>query len=52
MARKKAGRNIPYIPLSTDKSDPLAVIVTDPMGSYTGRPVETNEKPVQDVDDL
>lgn len=25
---------------------------TDPQGSYTGRPVEPYEKPVQDVDDL
>jgi hypothetical protein len=27
-------------------------IVTDPFGSYTGRPVDRNEKPVQDADDL
>jgi hypothetical protein len=25
---------------------------TDPQGSYTGRPAEPDEKPVQDVDDL
>ena len=25
---------------------------TDPQGSYTGRPTEPDEKPVQDVDDL
>ena len=25
---------------------------TDPSGSYTGRPVEAYEKPVQDADDL
>ena len=25
---------------------------TDPMGSYTGRPTETYEVPVQDADDL
>lgn len=24
----------------------------DPNGSYTGRPAEENEKPVQDADDL
>ena len=24
----------------------------DPNGSYTGNPVENNEKPVQDADDL
>ena len=27
-------------------------IVTDPFGSYTGRPVDAYEKPVQDADDL
>lgn len=25
---------------------------TDPQGSYTGRPTNPREKPVQDVDDL
>lgn len=33
------------------KSDP-ALIVTDPNGSYTGRPKDPYEKPVQDADDL
>lgn len=27
-------------------------IVSDPLGSYTGRPVEKWELPVQDADDL
>lgn len=27
-------------------------IVTDPNGSYTGRPVDPKEKPIQDADDL
>ncbi len=27
-------------------------ILTDPQGSYTGRPLEKEELPVQDVDDL
>lgn len=27
-------------------------ILTDPQGSYTGRPIEKEELPVQDVDDL
>lgn len=27
-------------------------IVSDPMGSYTGVPVDAEEKPVQDADDL
>lgn len=32
-------------------SDP-APIVTDPNGSYTGRPEDLYEKPIQDADDL
>ena len=27
-------------------------IITDPQGSYTGKPADNREKPVQDVDDL
>ena len=27
-------------------------IIIDPNGSYTGRPLDPNEKPVQDADDL
>ena len=27
-------------------------IITDPNGSYTGKPVDPEEKPVQDADDL
>ena len=27
-------------------------IITDPFGSYTGRPIDPQEKPVQDADDL
>ena len=27
-------------------------INTDPFGSYTGRPVDPKERPIQDADDL
>ncbi len=27
-------------------------IITDPNGSYTGRPLDRDEKPIQDADDL
>lgn len=27
-------------------------IVTDPFGSYTGRSIDPNERPIQDADDL
>ena len=30
----------------------VPVIHTDPDGSYTGRPLNQNEKPIQDADDL
>lgn len=32
------------------KTEPA--IMTDPFGSYTGRPADRTEKPVQDADDL
>lgn len=28
------------------------MLKTDPMGSYTGKPLDKNTKPVQDADDL
>ena len=28
------------------------LIVTDPNGSYTGRPTDPGERPIQDADDL
>ena len=31
---------------------PVKEIVTDPQGSYTGVPVDLNDKPTQDADDL
>ena len=34
-----------------EKGEP-AKIVTDPFGSYTGRSLDPDEKPVQDADDL
>ena len=27
-------------------------IISDPNGSYTGRPMDRKEKPIQDADDL
>ncbi len=41
----------PYPPLGMPLN-PLGVIVTDPMGGYTGRPIDPEETPVQDMDDL
>lgn len=36
------------MPKSTKKEK----IATDPFGSYTGRPIDPEEIPVQDADDL
>ena len=47
-------RKIPPVPLSLDgisKFLPPA-IVTDPNGSYTGVPMDPEERPIQDADDL
>ena len=30
----------------------IGMYTADPFGSYTGRPIDRNEKPVQDADDL
>jgi hypothetical protein len=34
------------------KEKPTPIYNTDPNGSYTGRPEDENETPVQDADDL
>lgn len=34
------------------KEQKASPIITDPQGCYTGRPIEKDETPVQDVDDL
>ena len=46
----KTKRHIPFLnpDLPLDKS----IVVTDPLGSYTGVPLDPNEMPVQDADDL
>ena len=40
------------IPMSKDKFDMLGMVISDPQGSYTGRPMDPLETPVQDADDL
>ena len=52
MKREKKESNIPYVSMTRDKSDPLGMILTDPFGSYTGRPLNILDTPVQDADDL
>lgn len=45
---------IPPVPLWSPGIGPLPVppIVTDPNGSYTGRPLDPEDRPIQDADDL
>ncbi len=46
----KKGKKL--IPILTPGGMNPAPIIVDPMGSYTGRPLDLEEKPVQDADDL
>ena len=50
--KQEEKQKLPLIPLTRDKFDTLGMIVTDPMGSYTGRPTDVLDTPIQDVDDL
>ena len=38
--------------MSTKRNKEKELIVTDPFGSYAGRPKDPDEKPIQDADDL
>ena len=54
MDRKKA-MNIPEkgeITMKENKKKCTEKIETDPLGSYTGRPADPKDAPVQDADDL
>jgi hypothetical protein len=46
-SRRKDGGGKPAKSMTRLGSD-----TTDPQGSYTGRPADPREKPVQDADDL
>lgn len=49
---KNTDKKMPLFPPWPMGFPPVGPIVTDPNGSYTGRPLEQTEIPVQDVDDL
>lgn len=40
------------LPISIREKFLQPPIITDPNGSYTGRPVDPDERPIQDADDL
>ena len=50
--KKRSDYNVAFPESVNADHQSVEVIHTDPMGSYTGRPVVPYEKPVQDADDL
>jgi len=52
MKHDKKNKEIDIHPLWEGTVNSLGLYHTDPMGSYTGRPVDEEDIPVQDADDL
>ena len=52
MKKKRQEHEMPLIPMTRDKLDTMGMILSDTQGSYTGRPMDLFETPVQDADDL
>ena len=52
MKQKRKYFNIAFPWAINSENQETEVIHTDPMGSYTGRPDDPDEVPVQDADDL
>ena len=53
MRKEKFDENgMPILPGFSVPADPFGVIITDPLGSYTGRVKDWLDLPVQDADDL
>ena len=55
MRKKQETKNTPLIPSYPPWNlpyDPLGGVVVDPLGSYTGIPIQDGELPIQDADDL
>ena len=50
--KQNDGLVLPSYPPMGMPLNPLGPVLFDPMGSYTGRPVNPEEQPVQDADDL
>lgn len=45
-------KHIILFPSQEGFANMVGMFPTDPLGSYTGRPVDVDEEPVQDADDL
>jgi len=52
MKRDKQNKEITAHPLWEGTINSLGLYHIDPMGSYTGRPIDVDDTPVQDADDL
>ena len=52
MQHNKKNKEINSRPLWEGTINSFGLYPTDPMGSYTGRPLDPEEMPVQDADDL
>ena len=52
MKKHQFDLNIGYPGSVNSENQEVPVIHTDPNGSYTGRPLDPDEIPVQDADDL
>lgn len=57
--KRKIGNQVEIVQTAAVKNDPLVNSIvnqlpsdSDPSGSYTGRPMNENDIPVQDADDL
>ena len=52
MKRRSRDFNIAFPWSVNSENQEIPVIHSEPLGSYTGVPVDPNEVPVQDADDL
>ena len=52
MKKHQFNFNVAFPDSVNSEGQQTPVIHTDPNGSYTGRPLDPEDKPVQDADDL
>ena len=52
MKEHKKRKNIIRYPIVEGVANTIDLIPVDPLGSYTGIPLDGDDKPVQDADDL
>ena len=52
MKQKHQQEQIPYLSHLEGPFHNIGISMTDPLGSYTGQPIDPFDQPVQDADDL